>query len=100
MSRPRRSRRAYYRRSFLNRPGHHAGAYVIAEVTVGGDEDRRRVDAELTIADCSRVTTLEFYVDSRSSAAERSNAVHKARVLREVVTAFTAQLEAALSQDS
>jgi hypothetical protein len=99
MPRPRRTRRLYYRRSFLNRPGHHAGAYVIADVTLQrGTSGGLTVDGDLTIADCARVTSLDFYVASDASAAERRNALHKARVLRDVVNDFVEAFEAALAE--
>jgi hypothetical protein len=92
-----RYRRAFYRRMFLNRPGIHAGAYVIASIERGSSDDGRRwVDADLTIADCSTVTTLDFWVATDASAAVRRNALRKARLLRDVVIAFTEALEAEL----
>jgi hypothetical protein len=90
-------RRVHYRRTFLNSPGHHAGAYVIASIERGTAENGRAwVDADLTVADCSTVTTLDFWVADDATPATRRNALHKARVLREVVTAFVAELERAL----
>lgn len=87
----------FYRRRFLNRRGHHAGAYIYANLAI---EARRRegardvIDAELTIADCSRVMTLDFAVYDRAGAR---NAVYKARLLRQVVNDFTDALEAAVA---
>jgi hypothetical protein len=99
MSQPRRPRRLFYRRTFLNRRGHHAGAHVIAEIRESYERGARVVDADLTIADCQRVVCLDFYVDGNDGAAARRNAVHKARVLRDVVVAFTAVLEEAWSEE-
>jgi hypothetical protein len=95
--------RRFYRRSFLNRRGHHAGAYVIADVRLERSEHSGRswVSAELTIADCNRIAVLDFGVNEERDAL---NAVHKARLLRDVVAAFTEALEAAVearaNQDS
>jgi hypothetical protein len=88
-----------YRRTFLNRPGHHAGAYVIASIQRGIDEDGSSwVDADLTVADCRTVTTLDFWIDDEATPAQRRNALHKARVLRDVVSSFVAELEAVLDE--
>jgi hypothetical protein len=89
--------RRFYRRSFLNRRGHHAGAYVIADVRLEHDPHSQRswVLADLTIADCNRVAVLDFGVDEGKDAA---NALHKARLLRDVVTVFTDALEAAVEE--
>lgn len=88
------SKNSYYRRRFLNKRGHHAGAYVIASVEL----DRRRhcdvdhdvVDATLTIADCGRITTLDF---DAYTEVEARNALYKARLLRDVVDGFVRSLE-------
>ncbi len=84
----------YYRRRFLNRRGHHAGAYVLADVHLerfpSGDSSAIEVCASLTVADCGRVATLDFNMPDARSAA---NALHKARLLREVVEGFVAALE-------
>lgn len=100
MPRTQHKRRVHYRRTFLNKPGHLAGAYVIASIDLWRDDDDGRtwVDADLTVADCSTVTTLDFWVSDDASVATRRNALHKARVLRDVVVAFTEQLEAALGE--
>ncbi len=85
----------YYRREWLNRPGFHAGAYVIAEV------ERHRpergvawVDGTLVVADCARVVTLDFRAyDDETRAQDVGNALHKARLLRDVVAEYTGALE-------
>ena len=89
--------RPFYRRTFLNRRGHHAGAYVIAEVRLdrGTTQQAAVVDACLTIADCHRVATLDFYAGERRDLA---NAVHTARVLRDVVVDFVVALERAAEE--
>ncbi|MEZ0579349.1 hypothetical protein [Nocardioides sp. MH1] len=90
------STRRLYRRRFLNRPGHHAGAYAIAEVKVYAGRGQREgyVSASLAIADCSRVVDLDFYAGDESSAA---NALFKARRLREIVVDFTEAYEQAVA---
>lgn len=89
--------RPFYRRTFLNRRGHHAGAYAIAEVrlTRGTTQQAALIDACLTIADCHRVAMLDFHASERRDVA---NAVHKARVLRVVVVDFVAALEHAAEE--
>jgi len=91
------STRRMYRRRFLNRPGHHAGAYAIAEVNVyaGRKKGNPYVSASLAIADCSRVVELDFYADDDASAA---NALHKARLLREIVMDFADAYERAIEE--
>lgn len=86
-----------YRHRFLNRPGHHAGAYTIAEVRVYAALKNRKghVGASLVIADCSRVVELDFYAADEPSAI---NALHKARLLREIVSEFTEAYERAIEE--
>lgn len=87
----------FYRRTFLNKRGHHAGAYVIAEGIVEPgfhtDDGKLEVSAALTVADCSRIVTLDF--DAHDSASAR-NALHKARLLKVVVDGFVDALERAV----
>jgi hypothetical protein len=80
----------FYRRRFLNRRGHHAGAYVLSECKVGSWQDRLDLDAFVTIADCGRVVTLDL---SGATPAEIGNALFKARTLRDSLVDFTAALE-------
>ncbi|MFC7490227.1 MULTISPECIES: hypothetical protein [unclassified Knoellia] len=102
--------RLYYRRRFLNRRGHHAGAYAIAQVdlerarthaanadtdTDADADESASVDAQLNLADCQRMVTLDFYADDRDSAR---NALHKARLLREIVNGFVDALEEAVEK--
>ena len=82
-------------RRFLNRPGFHRGAYVLAEVQDTSDwgphprgkdgwENPEPV-AELEIKDCSRSITLEFDWDS---AAGRRNSLHKVDTLIRALERF------------
>lgn len=91
--------RRFYRRRFLNRRGHHAGAYALADVSLEHlfrtRERDREVAAGLTVADCGRVVTLDFDAYDRATAR---NALHKARVLKEVVDGFVEALERATDE--
>lgn len=80
----------FYRRRFLNRRGHHAGAYVIAACQIETWQERAEVDASVTIADCRRVVTLDL---SGATTSEISNALFKARALRDTLVDLTAALE-------
>jgi len=88
----------FYRRRFLNRRGFHAGAYVIADCKIESylharDGQRYSVEAVLTVADCGRITSLDFSVDR---LREADNALYKARLPRDVVNDFTAVLGSAV----
>lgn len=91
--------RRFYRRTFLNLRGHHAGAYVLADIDLetgfGGDSTERVVCGHLTLADCGRVTELQFDADD---AAGARNALHKARELQRVVDGFVTALERAVDE--
>ncbi|GMA25730.1 hypothetical protein GCM10025864_34890 [Luteimicrobium album] len=83
----------YYFRDFLNAPGHHAGAYVLASVGVDDDLAFRsgpHLDASLTVADCGRVVTLDFDCYDADSL---ENALHKARLLRKTLDEFVSAFE-------
>ena len=80
----------FYRRRFLNRRGHHAGAFVLAVCKIGTWQDWAELDAFVTIADCSRVVTLDL---SGATTSEISNALFKARTLRDTIVDLTATLE-------
>lgn len=82
----------FYRRRFLNRRGHHAGAYAIAECTIVTYSGRAEVSAFLTLADCSRVAVIDL---SGATSGELGNAVRKAQLLREVVSDLCVAVEAA-----
>ena len=80
------SRAVLYRRRFLNRPRHHLGAHVIAEVDVERpDGGVAYVDARLHLSDCSRHITLDFSAYDRRDA---ENALRKVAVLRAVLDEF------------
>jgi len=80
------TRAVFYRRRFLNRPRHHLGAHVIAEVDVERpDAGAAYVDARLHLSDCSRHVTLDFSAYDRREA---ENALRKVAVLRAVLDEF------------
>jgi hypothetical protein len=83
----------FYVRKFLNRPGHHAGAYVLAvvESALPTDDPDRYLEIDLEIADCSRRVNLEF---PPWNARDRANSVRKARLLAEVLAEFADAVEA------
>lgn len=77
-------------RKFLNKPGHHAGAYVLAEVEDSTKHKKDKygwpyVHVDLTLADCSRVVSFDFDL---SSATHRANSLHKADLLVDSLTQF------------
>jgi hypothetical protein len=82
----------FYIRRFLNRPGHFAGAYVLASVpdTTDWNDPDARPWIEFELADGSRRVSLEFSLQSRP---ERRNSLYKARLLLRAVEAFVAALE-------
>ena len=86
------SYRRFYRRRFLNRPRHHAGAYVLADCSIESYRNGPEISADLTIGDCGRIVSLNFNGWDKSST---SNALSKARALRTVVDEFCDALEAA-----
>lgn len=80
------TRTVFYRRRFLNRPRHHLGAHVIAEVDVERpDTGAPYVDAHLRLSDCSRHISLDFSAYDRRKA---ENALRKVAVLRAVLDEF------------
>jgi hypothetical protein len=93
-------------RVFLNLPGFHGGAYVVAYVE--DTSARGLVDCDrcpgpenfeprtiLEIADCSDRIQLEFEVDSE---ARRANSLHKLDTLITALRVFCAGLEAEFAE--
>ncbi len=90
----RRGFRRFYRRRFLNRPRHHQGAHVIADVQVERWPDQAAyVSADVHLADCNRCITLDFDASTR---AEATNALRKVAVLRVVLADFEVALQEAV----
>lgn len=88
--------RRFYRRRFLNRRGYHAGAYVLANCQLVRDRDgQREIEADLVIADCSRITSLDL---SAYNPEDASNALHKVRLLRAIVDDFADAFEDAVHE--
>jgi hypothetical protein len=81
-----------YVRKFLNKSGHHAGAYVhaVVEHTSPTDDPDRYVNVTLTITDCSHQISLEFPL---WRASRRANSVYKARLLADVLARFADAVE-------
>ena len=88
-------------RAFLNYPGFHGGAYVLAYVedTSGRECEKqpwadRRVPPDprtiLELADCKRRINLEFDL---TSAAQRANSLHKVDTLLSTLQRFREALE-------
>jgi hypothetical protein len=75
----------YYKREFLNLPGWHEGAYIIAEVS------EYRNGASVQITDCSRVIRLDL---EASSHASKRNTMRKLRILIETLTEVQDELAA------
>ena len=83
-------------RKFLNRPGYHAGAYVLAEVEDSTKHDKGKhgwpyVHVDLTLADCNRVVSFDFDL---SSARQRANSLNKIDILVDTLIEFRDSLRA------
>lgn len=90
----------FHHRRFLNKPGHHRGAYVLAEVALESHYPSdasapRFVSAYLTVADCARMATLDF---DATTVAEARNAVHKVEVLQTALAEFRRALVEAIAE--
>jgi hypothetical protein len=78
-------------RKFLNRPGHHGGAYVLAEVEdsthleMDRNELQSWVNITLVLSDCSRMVSYDFNLET---ASERKNSLHKIDLLVETLSRF------------
>lgn len=93
------SRRVRYRcsiRQFLNRPGHHGTAAVIACVEntdrLAKEELRygRRPHVYLSISDCLREVKLQFDLQTTS---QQANSLYKVKTLVDALTKFRTALE-------
>ena len=75
----------FYIRRFLNKPGFHTMASVLATVDNEGY-------ANLEISDCSRVVTLS--IESRNQRkADRENCLFKLKLLEETIKKFRLAIE-------
>lgn len=87
----------YRTRKFLNKKGHHTGAYIIAEITrwistykSKKDKDKpvlpsASYDYVLSIADCSRIINLEFECNTKKNY---ENSIEKLGILIDVLNKF------------
>ncbi len=82
----------FYVRQFLNRRGHHAGAYVLAfvERTEATQDPDVSSYVKLEVTDCFHRVNLDFPM---WTARDRNNSVRKARMLADVLTRFADALE-------
>ncbi len=92
------SEKILYRiRKFLNKKGHHTGAYILAEITRWKHISKRNKkkdkpvipsvsqDYSITIADCSRIINLEF---SSSNKNNYTNSLNKLNILIDTLNEF------------
>lgn len=78
----------FSKREFLNLPGHHSMANIVADITkYRGDEEKgeRWINIHLGIADCNRTITLAIDYED---VEERKNALHKVDTLINTLTEF------------
>jgi len=78
-----------YQREFLNLPGWHEGAFVLASLAVS-DDPERQLRYQLHIGNCDKIVKLS--IDYKTLEG-RTNTRHKLRVLREALSEFSAALE-------
>ncbi len=75
----------YYRRSFINKPGFHATAFVYATVSKTRADDESGCYTNLDIADCNRSISLSIDCDGEASIA---NSLYKLDTLIDTLTEF------------
>lgn len=87
----------YRNRKFLNKKGHHAGAYIIAKITREISTYRSKegkdkpvipsvsYDHILTIADCRRIINLDFECNTKKNY---KNSIQKLDILIDVLNKF------------
>lgn len=84
----------YYKRGFLNM--NEGMAAFIANIEYQelreGETHNTAIDAGVTISDCGRQISLDFYIYDE---AEYINAMHKLKVLQDELGAFRKQLNVA-----
>lgn len=68
----------FHCREWLNKPGFHGNAYVSAEVAVDERESYYELDINLSLADCSRMISLDF---GMYRAEDELNALYKLDLL-------------------
>ena len=82
-------------RRFLNVLGYNAGAYILAVVEDSSKHQERPdswpfVEIDLTLADCGRVVSFDFDLNSRGS---RRNSLRKIDIMIDTLTAFREALK-------
>jgi hypothetical protein len=82
----RRTKPRLYIRKFINKPGNHTVASVLASVDRGG--------CTFIISDCDRTIKLDFNTYKEDG---RKNAIYKAQTLIDILTEFKIALEAEFS---
>lgn len=83
-----RTKRRFYRRFWLNKPGYNSHAHVLAQIkrfprTKG---DAGTIDAFFSVADCNRVATIEFFMGD--DLDEEANQLRKIDLLLAAVSDF------------
>jgi hypothetical protein len=86
-------KKVHYHRNFLNNEEHGGTAFVEASIEEAHDTSKGHFEAMLSIADCSRVVSLDFCV---YSAEQADQARAKIARLRRAVVAFEKVLLAQL----
>lgn len=100
-------KKKFYRRLWLNKPGFHSSAHVIARVAQEIRKDKKtgkvwkEIDASFLISDCSRNVSLDFSVYGEGARYDRElkNTIYKAHTLLHVVQDFIAALEEAIEEN-
>lgn len=83
----------FSRKEFLNLPGQHSNASVVAQIMKYGlneHRDAESVDVELYISDCRRTISLELGLGDEYA---RENAIHKVETLIDVLEEFKTSLK-------
>jgi hypothetical protein len=79
----------YYSRKFLNKKRGIASIEVVGEVPSSRDlGERYFTDASVTISDCHRQVTLDFYLDSKYSRKDIQSQLDKLDTLIGELTKF------------
>lgn len=89
-------KKLYYRRTFLNRPGHHSGARVLADVKTTRSYNRGAtiVIGHVILADCSEEIALDFHA---TDPTKLRNSIHKAKLLAATFAELSIALESQLN---
>jgi len=86
----------FNKREFINKPGHHSMAHIIASIVKSNhgneniEEGDSWVEIDLSLADCSRTINLSIDYGNKE---ERDNSLYKVDVLINTLTDFRSALE-------